>query len=94
MRRNVAVRPAVGHLSFEGVAIYPNGVMYYGDENRPNSGIAGGAYFKFVPSSPWDWRRADQQSGRVAAGRRVRVYGLRLGKRSGGTDYGQGSETG
>src|SRR5262249_2156440 len=32
---NVATRPAVGRLAFEGIALYPNGVMYYGDENRP-----------------------------------------------------------
>ena len=27
-----------------------NGVMYYGDENRPLNGTAGGAYFKFIPT--------------------------------------------
>ena len=32
---NVAPRPALGRLAFEGIALYPNGVMYYGDENRP-----------------------------------------------------------
>ena len=88
---NVAERPAVGHLSFEGVVVYPNGVMYYGDENRPSQGTPGGAYFKFIPSSPWDGgapiTSLDQSP--LANGS---VYGLRLGLRKGGTDYGQGSE--
>jgi len=35
---NVITRPAVGRLAFEGIALYPNGVMYYGDENRPLNG--------------------------------------------------------
>ena len=90
---NVALRAAVGRLSFEGIALYPNGVMYYGDENRPLNGKPGGAYFKFIPASPWSGagtilHLADSP---LAAGA---VYGLRLGKRDGNTDYGQGSNTG
>lgn len=50
---HVAVRPALGQLSFEGVAIYTNGVTYYGDENRPFNGNPGGAYFKFIPTTLW-----------------------------------------
>jgi len=46
-----AVRPALGRLAFEGFALYPNGVIYYGDENRPANGTQGGAYFKFIPDS-------------------------------------------
>jgi len=90
---NVAERPAVGHLSFEGVAIYPNGVMYYGDENRPSQGTAGGAYFKFIPDIPWDGYApvSSLDESPLVSGT---VYGLRLGRRSGGTDYGQGSNTG
>lgn len=90
---NVTERPAVGHLSFEGVAVYPNGVLYYGDENRPSRGTAGGAYFKFIPSMPWDGSApiSSLDESPLAAGT---VYGLRLGKRSGNTDYGQGSNTG
>lgn len=90
---NVALRPAVGHLSFEGVAIYPTGVLYYGDENRPSKGTAGGAYFKFVPANPWNGAGpvSTLADSPLAAGT---VYGLRLGLRSGGTDYGQGSNTG
>ena len=90
---NVALRSAVGHLAFEGIALYPNGVMYYGDENRPSSGKPGGAYFKFIPSTPWTGSGVilDLADSPLAAGT---VYGLRLGKRTGNTDYGQGSNTG
>jgi secreted PhoX family phosphatase len=90
---NVVVRPALGRLAFEGIALYESGVMYYGDENRPGMGAAGGAYFKFVPSHPWTGGPplTDLSQSPLADGQ---VYGLRLGKRSGSTDYGQGSNTG
>ncbi len=89
---NVAVRPAVGRLAFEGLALYPNGVMYYGDENRPLNGTPGGAYFKFIPATPWiGVPVTNLTQSPLAAGA---IYGLRLGKRSGHTDYGQGSNTG
>src|SRR4029450_5564114 len=42
---NVAVRLGVGMLSYESLAFYPTGVLYYGDENRPSNGTQGGAYF-------------------------------------------------
>jgi uncharacterized protein DUF839 len=89
---NIATRPAVGRLAFEGLALYPNGVLYYGDENRPATGTAGGAYFKFIPTSPWAGGTVSSlsQSPLVAG----KVYGLRLGKRNNNTDYGQGSNTG
>jgi secreted PhoX family phosphatase len=89
---NVASRRALGRLSFEGLALYPNGVLYYGDENRPATGTAGGAYFKFIPTTPWlggvisNLSQSPLTSGTI--------YGLRLGKRSGNTDYGQGTNTG
>ncbi len=93
---NVVDRPAVGRLAFEGIALYPNGVMYYGDENRPFQGTPGGAYFKFIPSEPWmggdPITNLDESPLTNGA-----VFGLRLGKRpSGGpnADYGQGSNTG
>ncbi len=90
---NVADRPAVGRLAFEGIGLYPNGVMYYGDENRPLNGTPGGAYFKFIPTSPWTGGDpiVSLDESPLAEGA---VYGLRLGKRSGNTDYGQGTNTG
>ncbi len=90
---NMTARPALGRLSFEGFALYPNGVVYYGDENRPSLGVAGGAYFKFVPTVPFSGGAAitNLANSPFAAGN---IYGLRLGKRSGATDYGQGTQTG
>lgn len=93
---NVVARPALGRLSYEGLAMYANGLVYYGDENRPSSGTAGGAYFKFVPSTlrdPSAGPIADLSQSPLAAGS---VFGLRLGKRgtAPGTDYGQGTNTG
>src|SRR5262249_23063937 len=89
---NLAVRPAVGRLAFEGLALLPNGVLYYGDENRPATGTAGGAYFKFIPTAPWTGSPVTNlNQSPLAAGA---VYGLRLGKRSGTADYGQGTNTG
>jgi len=91
---NFAVRPAMGRNSFEGHAIYANGVVYYGDENRPSNGTAGGAYFKFVPQTlrdPSAGPITELSQSPLAAGS---IFGLRLGKRSGGTDYGQGTQTG
>jgi hypothetical protein len=92
-----AVRPAMGRLAFEGLAVYPNGVIYYGDENRPANGTQGGAYFKFIPDSLWTGGPpiSNLSASPLTAGD---VYGLRLGKRvdsgSGAIDYGQGTELG
>ena len=44
---------ALGLNSFEGLAILPNGVTYYGNELSANAGAPAGAYYKFVPSTPW-----------------------------------------
>jgi secreted PhoX family phosphatase len=90
---NVIGRTALGHLAFEGIALYPTGVMYYGDENRPLNGTPGGAFFKFIPTTLWNGGApitSLSQSPLVSG----KVYGLRLGKRSNNTDYGQASETG
>jgi hypothetical protein len=90
---NITTRPAVGRLAFEGLALYPNGVLYYGDEKRPLNGNPGGAYYKFVPTTPHTGSVpiTNLADSPLVAGK---VYGLRLGKRSGNTDYGQGSNTG
>jgi hypothetical protein len=92
---NLTARPALGRLSFEGLAIYPNGVTYYGDENRPAQGVPGGAYFKFIPATLRDPAAAAittlADSPYATPGS---IYGLRLGRREGGTDYGQGTQYG
>ena len=51
---------ALGFNAFEGLAILPNGVTYYGNELAAMSGAPGGAYYKFVPSTPW--RRGARRS--------------------------------
>lgn len=43
----------LGLNSFEGLAVLPNGVTYYGNELSANAGADGGAYYKFVPTTPW-----------------------------------------
>jgi hypothetical protein len=83
--------------AFEGFAVYPNGVVYYGDENRPANGTQGGAYFKFIPDSLWT---GGPPISTLAASPFVSgdVFGLRLGKRvdsgSGAIDFGQGTQLG
>ncbi|HZO97127.1 MAG TPA: alkaline phosphatase PhoX [Gaiellaceae bacterium] len=83
---NIRRVDALGFLSFEGVAILPNGVTYYGDELAAGNGAPGGAYYKFVPSTPWaggapitSLDRSPYSSGTV--------YGLRVGQ---GGNFGQG----
>jgi secreted PhoX family phosphatase len=92
---NITTRPAVGRLSFEGLALLPNGVLYYGDENRPGQTTVGGAYFKFIPSNPYTGSSpiSSLSQSPLASGA---VYGLRLGKNGAapGTDNGQGTNTG
>ena len=85
-------RTALGHLSWEGLALYPSGVMYYGDENRPGATTPGGAYYKFIPKTPWNGQQGIANSPFVEG----TVYGLRLGKNGNapGTDNGQGTQTG
>ncbi len=91
---NLAARPALGRLSFEGLAMYPSGLVYYGDENRPATGTAGGAYFKFIPSAPLRGGPRHPSSLDDSPLVSGSIYGLRLGLRGGATDYGQGTETG
>lgn len=93
---NIVERTAVGNLSFEGIGFTPNGVMYYTDELRPSNGTAGGAYFKFIPTTLWDPEDDPITSLADSPLTAGTIYGLRLGKRgtAPGTDYGQGSQTG
>ncbi len=91
---NIVPRAALGRLSFEGIGLLPNGVAYYGDEQRPGNGNPGGSYFKFVPSTLRDANAgpiASLADSPLVSGT---VYGMRIGHRSGNTDYGWGTETG
>jgi len=77
---------ALGFLSFEGLGILANGVTYYGDELSASNGAPAGAYYKFVPTTPWAGGAAitslDQSP--YASGT---IYGLRVGQ---GSNFGQG----
>jgi hypothetical protein len=98
---NFAVRPYLGRLSFEGFALLPNNLLYYGGEDRPSSGQIGGAYFKFVPTCAATNTCPTTLTGATAADKLAAsplahgsVYGLRVGRRSGNTDFGQGTSYG
>jgi Bacterial protein of unknown function (DUF839) len=81
---------ALGFNAFEGLAILPNGVTYYGDELSASNGSPGGAYYKFVPTNPWSGgapiTSLDQSP--YASGT---VFALRVGQ---GSNYGQGFQYG
>jgi hypothetical protein len=84
---------ALGQLSFEGISVLPNGVVYYQDENRPSASSAGGSYFKFIPTNLWTGGAAitDLANSPLTAGQ---IYGLRIGRNSGNTDTGLGNHSG
>lgn len=81
---------ALGFNAFEGLAVLPNGVTYYGDELSASNGAPGGAYYKFVPTHPWGGgapiTSLDQSP--YASGT---VFALRVGQ---GSNYGQGFQYG
>ncbi len=81
---------ALGFLSFEGLGILANGVTYYGDELSASNGAPGGAYYKFVPATPWAGGGpiTSLDPSPYASGS---VYGLRVGQSS---NFGQGFSTG
>jgi hypothetical protein len=91
---NVVDRPAVGRLAFEGFALYPNGVLYFDDERRPDNGNPGGAFYKFIPEKLWTPGQPSITNLNQSPLTGGSVYGLRIGLRSDATDYGPGSDTG
>jgi secreted PhoX family phosphatase len=84
---------ALGQLSFEGISVLPNGVVYYQDENRPSATSAGGGYFKFIPTNLWT---GGAPITNLAASPLVggHVYGLRIGRNNVNTDTGLANHTG
>lgn len=90
---HVARRGALGQFAFEGMALMPNGVLYNSDENRPGSGNPGGAIFKFTPTTLWAGGAAitDLSQSPMTAGT---LWGMRIGRNNGNTDFGQGNEFG
>jgi hypothetical protein len=90
---HVQFRGALGQLSFEGISVLPNGVVYFQDENRPSSSSAGGGYFKFIPTNLWSGGApiADLANSPLAAGQ---LFGLRLGRNSNNSDTGLANHVG
>jgi Alkaline phosphatase PhoX len=94
--QNLVRRTGLGQLAYEGLGLLPNGVLYYGDEQRPANGTPGGAYFKFIPATPWSGGPpiSNLNDSPFASGS---VYALRIGRRvesNGAIDYGQGNNIG
>jgi Alkaline phosphatase PhoX len=91
--QNLVRRDVIGRVSFEGLGLLDSGVLYYTDELRPSGGTAGGSYYKFVPATPFTGSAPITQlaDSPLASGS---VFALKVGRRSGGTDFGQGSNTG
>jgi hypothetical protein len=89
---HVVARTALGQLSYEGIVSLPDGTTYYGHELRPLNGKAGEGIYKFVPVTLNNGGPIGSltESPYVAGS----VYVLRLGLRSGGTDYGHGTNSG
>src|SRR5262245_46720182 len=51
--QNLVRRDGIGRLSFEGLGLLGNGVLYFTDELRPSNGRNGGSYYKFIPTTPY-----------------------------------------
>ncbi len=88
---HVVARTAVGQVSWEGNALYPDGTMYYGDELRPSNGKPGGGIYKFVPTNKYATGAGSLKKLSDSPLADGTVYVLRLGS---GTSYGQGANTG
>ena len=63
---------ALGFNAFEGLAVLPNGVTYYGTELAPTAGAAGGARAGLPPASHWRPGLPVRHRLVAAAGRRER----------------------
>ncbi|HYZ28501.1 MAG TPA: alkaline phosphatase PhoX [Thermoleophilaceae bacterium] len=87
---NIRRLDALGFNAYEGLAVLPNGVTYYGNELAASNGAAGGAYYKFVPTHPWTGGApiTSLDDSPYASGT---VYALRVGSSS---NYGQGFQYG
>ncbi len=96
---NVAKRPAMMIMAWEGLAVLDSGVTYGGDELRPGSGTLdsdGGAMFKFIPTNPWTGSAINNLAASPFAAGSVYAYQASCRERtsSGFPQYGQGCEIG
>ena len=95
----VEYRAALGKLAWEGLDLTAEGVVYYGDEERPGSGGAdadGGSIFKFVPSASWDGLPVSSLNQSPLADGNVYAYQASCQGRTSGSfpQFGQGCEIG
>jgi hypothetical protein len=99
----IAKRSALATLRWEGLHVYPNGVVYFGDELRPGdrenasgdkiANADGGAMYKFVPAALWsgDTPIASLAESPLVAGQN---YAMQLSCVESGIQFGQGCEVG
>ncbi len=101
----VEYRGAVGALAWEGLDLNQQGVVYYGDEERPGTGAAaaaadadtdGGSLFKFVPTNLWDGSPVTNLNQSPLVQGNVYAYQASCQTRTSGSfpQFGQGCEIG
>ncbi len=95
----IEYRGAVGKLAWEGLDLTGQGVLYYGDEERPGSGGAdhdGGSMFKFVPSTLWNGTPVTSLSQSPLVAGNIYAYQASCQGRTSGSfpQFGQGCEIG
>ncbi|MDT8407900.1 MAG: DUF839 domain-containing protein [Methylococcales bacterium] len=92
---NIAKRPALPTMAWEGLTVLFTGVVIAGDELRPGTDgddTDGGAIFKFVPENPNTLQSiTDLSQSPFVAGS---VYALRVSCRDNRPQFGQGCEVG
>jgi len=93
---NIAKRTALPTMAWEGLEVFPSGVVIGGDELRPGTGTAdadGGAIFKFVPATPRTngGHIASLLDSPLATGA---VYAMQVSCQGGSQQAGQGCEVG
>ncbi len=95
----VEYRDALGELAWEGLDLNKQGVVYYGDEERPGTGGAdndGGSLFKFVPTKLWDGNPITQLNQSPLVAGSVYAYQASCQAKDSGSfpQFGQGCEIG
>lgn len=95
----VEYRGAVGKLAWEGLDLSEQGVVYYGDEERPGTGgadVDGGSIFKFVPTITWDGTPVTSLSQSPLVAGNVYAYQASCQARTSSSfpQFGQGCEIG
>ena len=95
----VEYRGAVGNLAWEGLDITKQGVIYYGDEERPGSNgpdADGGSIFKFIPTTVWNGKPVTKLDQSPLLAGNVYAYQASCQPSTSGSfpQFGQGCEIG